>query len=197
MCMSRENKNRIAIIGHTKGIGKAIGDLYKKKNYSVIGLSRTNGHDIVTDQEKILEAIEGCQLVVINAHAGRGQLKLLKRIYGRYTFDHMKVAVITSTSGTDEGQDYNEFKVWNKFEYVQYCEIKKELMQYINELQEELFEKPLSVYDVCPDVVDTDMTKGLWEHLPKLSAAEVADAVEYCFESTFNVNKIVIQKNAR
>ena len=75
--------------------------------------------------------------------------------------------------------------------------IKKELMQYINELQEELFEKPLSVYDVCPDVVDTDMTKGLWEHLPKLSAAEVADAVEYCFESTFNVNKIVIQKNAR
>ena len=67
--------------------------------------------------------------MVINAHAGRGQLKLLKRIYGRYTFDHMKVAVITSTSGTDEGQDYNEFKVWNKFEYVQYCEIKKELMQ--------------------------------------------------------------------
>ena len=195
--MSRENKNRIAIIGHTKGIGKAIGDLYKKKNYSVIGLSRTNGHDIVTDQEKILEAIEGCQLVVINAPAGRGQVKLLKRIYGRYTFDHMKVAVITSTSGTDEGQDFNEFKVWNKFEYGQFCEIKKELMQYINELQEELFEKPLSVYDVCPDVVDTDMTKGLWEHLPKLSAGEVADAVEYCFESTFNVNKIVIQKNAR
>ena len=109
----------------------------------------------------------------------------------------MKVAVITSTSGTDEGQDYNEFKVWNKFEYVQYCEIKKELMEYITELQDELLEKPLSVYDICPDVVDTDMTKGLWDNLPKLKAEEVADAVQYCFESTFNVNKIVIQKNAR
>jgi len=197
MCMNQENKNKIAIIGHTKGIGKAIADLYERKNYTVIGLSRSNGHDIVTEQDKILEQIEGCGLVVINAHAGRGQLHLLKRIYGRHTFDRMKVAVITSTSGTDEGQDYNEFKVWNKFEYVQYCEIKKELMEYITELQEELLEKPLSVYDICPDVVDTDMTKGLWENLPKLTAEEVADAVQYCFETTFNVNKMVIQKNAR
>jgi NAD(P)-dependent dehydrogenase (short-subunit alcohol dehydrogenase family) len=80
---------------------------------------------------------------------------------------------------------------------VQYCEIKKELIGYISELQDELLSKPLSVYDVCPDVVDTDMTKGLWEDLPKLTADEVAEAVRYCFESTFNVNKIVIQKNAR
>jgi len=195
--MNQENKNKIAIIGHTKGIGKAIADLYQKKKYEVVGLSRSNGHDIVTEQEKILEQIEGCGLVVINAHAGRGQLNLLKRIYGRYTFDRMKVAVITSTSGTDEGQDYNEFQVWNKFEYVQYCEIKKELMKYIAELQEELLEKPLSVYDICPDVVDTDMTKGLWNNLPKLTAQEVADAVHYCFESTYNVNKVVIQKNAK
>ena len=78
-----------------------------------------------------------------------------------------------------------------------YCESKKELMEYIVELQDELISKPLSVYDVCPDVVDTDMTKGLWEDLPKLQAKEVAEAVRYCFDATFNVNKIVIQKNAR
>ena len=53
------------------------------------------------------------------------------------------------------------------------------------------------MYDICPDVVDTDMTKGLWENLPKLKAEEVAEAVRYCFESTFNVNKVVMQKNAR
>ena len=57
--------------------------------------------------------------------------------------------------------------------------------------------KPLSVYDVCPDVVDTDMIKGLWKDLPKLKAEEVAEAVRYCFEATFNVNRIVMQKNAR
>ena len=194
--MSQGNKNKIAIIGHTKGIGKAIADLYRAKKYSVLGLSRSNGFDINKDQEKILEHIEGYPLVVINAHAGRAQLELLKRIYGKHAFDKIKVAVITSTSGTDEGEDYNEFELWNKFEYVQYCESKKELIEYIEELQQELISKPLSVYDICPDVVDTDMTKGLWQNLPKLKASEVADAVRYCFESTYNVNKVVIQKNA-
>jgi len=190
-------KNKIAVIGHTRGIGKATYDLYRKKKYKVVGMSKSNGFDIIHDQDKILEQIQDCSLVVLNAHADRGQLNLLKKIYGRHSFDKMKVAVITSTSGIEEEPDYNQFKIWDKFEYVQYCEIKKELIGYISELQDELLSKPLSVYDVCPDVVDTDMTKGLWEDLPKLTANEVAEAVRYCFESTFNVNKIVIQKNAR
>ena len=192
-----KNKNKIAVIGHTKGIGKAISDLYKRKNYEVVGMSRSNGFDIMHNQEKIMEKIKDCTLVVLNAHKDRGQLTLLKRIYGQHSFNKMKVAAITSTSGTNEGEDYNEFEMWDKFEYVQYCEIKKELIEYIASLQEELMSKPLSVYDVCPDVVDTDMTKGLWESLPKLTASEVAEAVRYCFEATFNINKIVIQKNAR
>lgn len=195
--MSQENTNKIAIIGHTRGIGKAIADLYNKKGFEVLGLSKSNGFDIIHDQEKIIESIEGCDLVVLNAHADRGQLNLLKRIYGLYAFDKMKVAVITSTSGLEEEPDYNQFVMWDKFQYVQYCEIKKELIGYITELQEELLSKPLSVYDVCPDVVDTEMTKGLWEHLPKLTAQEVAEAVRYCFESTYNINKMVIQKNAK
>ena len=192
-----KNINKIAIIGHTKGIGKAIADLYKDKKYEVIGMSRSNGFDLIHDQEKILEKIEECGLVVLNAHYLRGQLTLLKRIYGRHSFDKMQVAVITSTSGLDDEPDLHEFELWDKFEYSQYCEIKKELISYISELQEELLNKPLSVYVICPDVVDTDMTKGLWNNLPKLTAQEVADAVHYCFESTYNVNKVVIQKNAK
>jgi short-subunit dehydrogenase len=195
--MNLGNKNKIAVIGHTRGIGKAISDLYTKKKYEVVGMSRSNGFDIIHNQEKIIEKIEDCNLVVLNAHADRGQLNLLKRIYGQHSFDKMKVAVITSTSGTEEDPDYSQFKVWNKFNYVQYCEIKKELIEYISNLQDELLSKPLSVYDVCPDVVDTDMTKGLWEDLPKLSADDVAEAVRYCFEASFNINKIVIQKNAK
>ena len=193
MCMKQENKNKIAVIGHTKGIGKAIANLYSRKNYEVIGLSRSNGYDIIQDQDKIMDKIEDCPLVVVNAHAGRGQLTLLKRIYGRHIFNKMKVAVITSTSGTVQGKDYDI----DQKEYIEYCDLKKELIQYISDLQEELVIRPLSVYDVCPDVVDTDMIKNLWKDLPKLKADEVAEAVRLCFESTFNINRIVIQKNAR
>ena len=197
MCMNQENKNKIAIIGHTKGIGKAIADMYKKKKYQVIGMSSSNGYDLQFSQIEIMEQLDDCQLIVLNAYVGRGQMNLLKRIYGKFVFEDKKVAVITSTSGLDDEPDLHQFKLWDKFEYSQYCEIKKELIEYISELQEELLNKPLSVYDICPDVVDTDMTKGLWDNLPKLTAQEVADAVRYCFESTFNVNKIVLQKNAK
>ena len=186
-------KNKIAIVGHTRGIGKAIADLYRKKNYTVVGLSSSNGYDLQCSQVEIMEQLDDCQLIVLNAYAGRGQMNLLKRIYGKFVFEDKKVAVITSTSGTSIGED-EEFL---DPEYVEYCKNKKTLIEYIEQLQQELLNKPLSVYDVCPDVVDTDMTKGLWEDLPKLKADEVAEAVRYCFESTFNVNKIVIQKNAR
>ena len=187
------NKNKIAIVGHTRGIGKAIADLYRKKNYTVVGLSSSNGYDLHCSQVEIMEQLDDCQLIVLNAYAGRGQMNLLKRIYGKFVFENKKVVAITSTSGTSIGED-EEFL---DPEYMEYCKNKKTLIEYIEQLQQELLNKPLSVYDVCPDVVDTDMTKGLWEDLPKLKAEEVAETVRYCFESTFNVNKIVVQKNAR
>jgi short-subunit dehydrogenase len=189
--MNQGNKNKIAIIGHTRGIGKAIADLYQKKNYTVVGLSSSNGYDLQCSQVEIMEQLDDCQLIVLNAYVGRGQMTLLKRIYGKFVFEDKKVAVITSTSGTPMGEDEELLDP----EYAEYCKNKKILIEYIEQLQQELLNKPLSVYDICPDVVDTDMTKGLWEDLPKLRANEVADAVRYCFESTFNVNKIVMQKN--
>ena len=192
MYMNQGNKkNKIAIIGHTRGIGKAIADLYQKKNYTVVGLSSSNGYDLHCSQVEIMEQLDDCQLIVLNAYVGKGQMNLLKRIYGRFVFEDKKVVVITSTSGTPIGEDED----LQNPEYIDYCENKKNLIGYIEELQQELLNKPLSVYDICPDVVDTDMTKGLWEDLPKLRADEVAEAVRYCFESTFNVNKIVMQKN--
>jgi NAD(P)-dependent dehydrogenase (short-subunit alcohol dehydrogenase family) len=190
--MSQEKTNKIAVIGHTRGIGKAIAELYKGKGYQVIGMSRSNGYDMTVKQKKIVDAVRDCELVVINAHTGRSQLDLLKSVYARYHNDRKKVAVITSTSGTPEGRDDD----FDALDYRQYCDDKQELIGYISELQEDLLLRPMSVYDVCPDVVDTEMTKDLWTTLPKLTTKEVAQAVNYCFESTFNINRIVIQKNA-
>jgi len=191
--MSQEKKNKIAVIGHTKGIGKAISKLYKKKGFEIVGLSRSNGYDIETNQEAIITKIIDCDLVVVNAYAKFGQYELLKKIYSSFHHHYKKIAVITSTSGTPEGKDEDNYGA----DYNEYCWHKEHLIKYVSELQEELFNKPLSVYDICPDVVDTDMIKGMWEGLPKLKTDEVADAVRYCFESPFNINKLVLQKNAR
>ena len=44
-----KEKNKICIIGHTKGIGKAIADISK---FEVVGLSRSNGYDISKNLQK-------------------------------------------------------------------------------------------------------------------------------------------------
>ena len=191
-CMKKEKeKNKICIIGHTKGIGKAIADISK---FEVVGLSRSNGYDLSGNLQNIMDKIDECEYIVINAYAKSYQLELLKRIYKKYENENKKVAVITSTSGTSAGEDDN---VSNGL-YKEYCRHKKELIKYIEDIQQELIKKPLSIFDICPDVVDTEMTEGMWEHWPKLEAKSVAEAVWYCFEtqSKFNINKIVLQKNA-
>jgi len=188
--MKKENKkNKICIIGHTKGIGKAIADISK---FEVVGLSRTNGYDLSGNLQNIMDKIDECEYVVINAYAGTNQLELLKRIYNKYENENKKIAVITSTSGTPAGEDDN---VSSRL-YKEYCEHKKELIEYIEDIQQELIKKPLSIFDICPDVVDTEMTEGMWDHWPKLKAEEVAECVWLCFEKPYNINKIVIQKNA-
>ena len=190
--MNQENKKyKIGIIGHTKGIGKAIADISK---FEVVGLSRSNGYDLSGSLENILNKLNDCEYIVVNAYAGNNQLELLKRIYNKYQNENKKVAVITSTSGTPAGEDDN---VSNGL-YKEYCQHKKELIEYIEDIQQELIKKPLSIFDICPDVVDTEMTDGMWEHWPKLEAKSVAEAVWYCFDSQpkFNINKLVLQKNA-
>ena len=76
-----KEKNKICIIGHTKGIGKAIADISK---FEVVGLSRSNGYDLSGNLQNIMDKIDECEYVVINAYAKSYQLELLKRIYKKY-----------------------------------------------------------------------------------------------------------------
>ena len=186
------NKPKILITGHTRGIGKAIFDLFNEKDFACKGVSKSTGYDIEDDTDRIVDMVKGFGYVVLNAYKNDSQTIMLKKIIEKYQNFNKKIAVITSTSGTSAGEDEN----FNRPEYVEYCQHKKNLIDCISNVQQELLMKPLSVFDICPDVVDTDMTEGLWEEWPKLKADEVAEAVRYCFESKFNINKIVLQKNA-
>ena len=186
------NKPKILITGHTRGIGKAIFDLFKENGFACKGVSKSTGYDIENDTDRIVDMVKSFGYVVLNAYKDDSQTIMLKKIIEKYQNFNKKIAVITSTSGTSAGEDEN----FNEPDYVEYCQHKKNLIDCVSNAQQELIKKPLSVFDICPDVVDTDMTEGLWEEWPKLKAEEVAECVWLCFNKTYNINKIVIQKNA-
>ena len=192
--MSLESKKpRIFITGHTRGIGKAIFDLYKSKDYLCYGVSKSTGLDIEKDCDTIVQQMANFKYIVLNAYAKDSQLRMLKEIIALYQNDDKHVAVITSTSGTPAGMDSS----LKEQEYNWYCKNKKELIEFIEKSQQDLYDKPIQIYDICPDTVKTDMSQGLWEEYPKLEATEVAECVDMCFSKKYNINKIVLQKYAR
>ena len=191
--MSLESKKpRIFITGHTRGIGKAIFEMYKGKNFFCHGVSKSTGMDIDKDCDSIVQQMANFDYIVLNAYEKDSQLRMLQMIVERYQDEPKKIAVITSTSGTPAGMDSS----LKQQEYNWYCKNKKALIEYIEKIQQDLYEKPIQIFDVCPDTVKTDMSEGLWEEYPKLQAQEVAECVDMCFTKPYNINKIVLQKYA-
>ena len=184
--MSQESKKpRIFITGHTRGIGKAIFDLYKSKDYLCHGVSKSTGLDVDKDCELIVQQMANFKYIVLNAYAKDSQLRMLKEIISHYQDDDKHIAVITSTSGTNAGMDSS----LKEQEYNWYCKNKKELIEFIEKSQQDLYDKPMQIYDICPDTVKTEMSEGLWDEYPKLDVNEVAECVEMCFPRSLTLIK--------
>ena len=68
---------KIAVTGHTSGIGKGLYEFYKKANHEVLGFSRSNGYDIEKKSDEIVEQAKDFDIFFNNAYCGFSQVKLL------------------------------------------------------------------------------------------------------------------------
>jgi len=71
---------RIAITGHSAGIGQAFAKIYKEQGHDVVGLSRRNGFNI-RNIPKLLGEIESCDIFINNAQIGFAQTELLFAVH--------------------------------------------------------------------------------------------------------------------
>jgi NADP-dependent 3-hydroxy acid dehydrogenase YdfG len=71
---------KLAITGHTKGIGKALKELIEQHGHEVIGFSSTTGYDISSESDRIriLDRVKDFDVFVNNAYTPQGQTLLLK-----------------------------------------------------------------------------------------------------------------------
>jgi hypothetical protein len=72
---------KVAITGHTSGIGKELYKYFSKKNAEVIGMSRSNGYDLETSVDRIIENAKDCDIFINNAYRDDKQLELLDGLY--------------------------------------------------------------------------------------------------------------------
>jgi short-subunit dehydrogenase len=71
---------KIAITGHSAGIGKSLSKAYEKRGHEIVGLSRRNGNNI-RSLPKILNPIKDCDMLINNAQHGFGQTELLFEVF--------------------------------------------------------------------------------------------------------------------
>jgi len=74
-------KMKVAITGHTKGIGKAISDKFSSNNCEIVGFSKSTGFDISKEQDRIniFNMAKDADIFVNNAYDPEGQTNLLNK----------------------------------------------------------------------------------------------------------------------
>lgn len=92
---------KIAITGHTSGLGKSLFDHYRQKGCVVEGFSRSNGYDLFTlgTQDRILQRINDYDVLINNAYAGWSQIELLYLTFEKWKTQPKHIINISSNSG--------------------------------------------------------------------------------------------------
>lgn len=86
---------KIAITGHTAGIGQALARLYTNQGHDIVGLSKREGWNI-RNVLKICDQIEPCDVFVNNAQAGYAQTELLFEMAQRWQGTRKHIVVIST-----------------------------------------------------------------------------------------------------
>lgn len=96
---------RVAITGHTSGIGKALFDLAVERGHDVLGFSRSNGYDISSteDQEKIVKEVADFDVFINNAHERFSQVEMFTRIWASWKDTPKKIINIGTAVTLNRG----------------------------------------------------------------------------------------------
>ena len=106
---------KIAITGHTAGIGQALAEEYMLDGHEVVGLSKRDGNNI-RNIPKICDQIEPCDVFVNNAQAGYAQTDLLFEMTQRWQGTRKHIIVISTMMTQDPvsvipGLDMDHYRV--------------------------------------------------------------------------------------
>ena len=90
---------KVAITGHSAGIGQALAKQFEANGHEVVGLSRRNGYNI-RSLPKVAGMIEPCDMFINNAQVGYAQTELLFEVWRRWQ-GQQKYIINIGTAMTD------------------------------------------------------------------------------------------------
>ena len=91
---------KIAITGHSAGIGQELARIYQAQGHEIIGLSRRNGYNI-RSLPKVAGMVEPCDVFINNAQVGFAQTELMWEVWTRWVSQE-KYIINISTQMTEQ-----------------------------------------------------------------------------------------------
>ena len=136
---------KVAITGHTKGIGLSLYNVFSNNNYSTIGFSRSTGYDIasIDDRKKIISSSRECEIFINNAYHKTGQLEMLEEILNEWKNDSKYLINISS--------QIVSYNCKLPLEVEEYRKSKIELNSFI-----QTYSGPVKILNIFPGLVYTE-----------------------------------------
>ena len=169
---------KVAITGHTKGIGRAIANLYPDH----LGFSRSNGYDISveTSREQIVHESLDCDIFVNNAYHIDAQSKLFKMMFEVWRDDESKTIVnIVSRSRYDTHTDR------------EYSNMKRDLGSVAN--PGFMYDRKCRIINISPGWVATTRVPQDWlisNNHPYITAHECAKYVKWAIDQDLEIGEL-------
>lgn len=159
---------KIALTGHTSGIGKELHNLYP----DAICFSRSNGFDIANNhiRNSIVEKSQICDVFINNAYAGNAQQELLSCFWEQWKNKDKIIINISSRAA-----DYSTNNSYQHYNYASYKHALENTSLYMAQLQ-----MPCKVICVKPGYVDTPAITNVVSK--KITAIDVANFIKSLIE---------------
>ena len=167
--LQKEEQLKIAITGHTKGIGKACAELLGQE-HEIHGMSRSNGFDI-NNTKPIIMMTNSCDVFINNAYSGTKQSELFDELFNLWRTDDTKTIV-----------NINSRSKYDGVRTTLYGADKKHLDHIAQSNVFSDMNKRVRVININPGYVDTDMIPDRAKDYNKLTPMKVAETIKWCLD---------------
>ena len=172
---------KIAITGHTKGIGKCMKDLLEKDGHEVVGASTSTGINVMRTKSVInwIEK-ENPDVFINNVYAPDSQCHILYQLYEKWQYEDKLIINLSSTSG--ESHTHFQQLGFNK-DWTPYVSDKARL-NFASLYLSERFNKDhkCRVTNISPGFVKTQATTMFTPFIDEycfMEPSEVAEMVQW------------------
>lgn len=173
---------KVAITGHSKGLGKALKNCFESNGHTVMGFSRSNGYDIsnCNDRSNIVTESAECDVFINNAWFPDVQQLMLSEVCDAFENTN-KVIINISSMFVYIDEDVIQGN-------TDFCQYRKDKIAGHQMTMKTIMSPNPNIMNVVAGLIDTELAANLAGN--KMDAKDVAELIYFMYD---NRDKVMVR----